>query len=284
MSTIAIAGATGKLGRLVVETLKARVPASQLVALVRTPAKAADLGIAARAFDYNAPESLAPALAGVDALLLISSNDLGKRIEQHRVVIDAAKKAGVGHIVYTSLLRADTSPIRILADSHFATEKDVQASGLKYTILRNGWYTENYTASVPGAVKGGAFLGSAGEGKISSAARADYAEAAAVVLTQTGHENKVYELAGDKAYTLADLAAEISRQTGENIPYKNLSEADYAAALAGLGLPELMAKAYASFDTGAAQGGLYEMSGQLARLIGHSTTPLSVSVADALKA
>ena len=283
MSTIAIAGATGKLGRLVVEKLKARVPASQLVALVRTPAKAADLGIAARAFDYNAPELLAPALAGSGVLLLISSNDLGKRIEQQRAVIAAAKQAGVGRVVYTSLLHAETTPIRILADSHFATEKDLQASGLAYTILRNGWYTENYTASIPGAVKGGAFLGSAGEGKISSAAREDYAEAAAVVLTQPGHENKTYELAGDVAYTLSDLAAELSRQTGKTIPYRNLPEAEYAATLANFGLPEPMAKAYANFDSGAAHGALFEGGHELSRLIGRPTTPLSQSIAAALR-
>jgi NAD(P)H dehydrogenase (quinone) len=284
MSIIAITGATGQLGRLVVEKLKAKVSAANLVALVRTPSKAAELGIAAREADYNKPVTLESALKGVQTVLLISGNELGKRTEQHRAVFDAAKKAGVQWIVYTSLLHADTTPIRILADEHLATENDLKASSIAYTILRNGWYTENYTASVLGAVKGGAFLGAAGEGKISSAARADYAEAAAAVLAGTGHAGKSYELAGDEAYTLNDLAAEISRQTGKTIPYKNLAEAEYAAVLEGLGFPAPMAKAYANFDTGAAQGGLLEQGGKLAELIGHATSPLAVAVAAALKA
>jgi len=283
MSTIAITGATGQLGRLVVEKLKAKTAAANLIALVRTPAKAADLGIAARAADYNKPETLEAALKGVDTLLLISGNELGKRAAQHRNVIEAAKKAGVKRLVYTSLLRAETSPIRSLADEHVATEKDLKSSGVAYTILRNGWYTENYTASVPGAVKGGAFLGAAGDAKISSAVRADYAEAAAVALTGSGFENKTLELAGDVAYTLTELAAEISRQTGKTIPYKNLTEAEYAAVLESFGLPKPMAAAYANFDTGAAQGGLFDEGRVLSKLIGRPTTPLAESVAAALK-
>lgn len=283
MSKIAVTGATGQLGRLIVEKLKVKVSAANLVALVRTPAKAADLGIAAREADYNKPETLESALKGAQTLMLVSGNEIGKRTQQHRAVIEAAKKAGVQRIVYTSLLHADTTPIRILADEHVATENDLKASGLKYTILRNGWYTENYTASIPGAVKGGAFLGAAGEGKISSATRADYAEAAAVVLAGMGYEGKVIELAGDTAYTLTDLAAEISRQTGKTIPYKNVTEVEYAAALEGFGLPAPMAKAYANFDTGAAQGGLFDDGRQLSKLIGRATTPLAVAVAAALK-
>jgi NAD(P)H dehydrogenase (quinone) len=284
MSTIAITGATGQLGQLVVASLKTKVPASQIVALVRNPAKAASLGVAARTFDYSKPETLAPALAGVQTLLLISSNEVGQRAAQHRNVIDAAKKAGVQRIVYTSLLHADTSAITALAGEHNDTEAALKASGLTYTILRNGWYTENYTASVPGAVAGGAFLGAAGDAKISSAARADYAEAAAVVLAGAGHENKIYELSGDQAYTLSDLAAEISRQTGKNIHYKNLTEAEYAAALKGFGLPAPAAAAYANFDAGAAQGALFDDGHILSKLIGRPTTPLATLVAKALKA
>ena len=280
--TIAITGATGQLGRLVVENLKARTAPANLIALVRTPAKAADLGIAARAADYAQPASLASALAQVDTLLLISSNEIGSRAAQHRNVIDAAKKAGVKRVVYTSLLHADTSVLN-LAGEHIETERMLKASGIAYTILRNGWYTENYTGSIPGALAGGAFIGSAGAGMISSAARADYAEAAAVVLTGAGHEGKTYELAGDSAYTLTDLAAEISRQSGKVIPYKNLSEADYAAALVGFGLPEGLAKAIASWDVGASQGALFDEGRQLSGLIGRPTTPLSKVVADALR-
>lgn len=281
--SIAITGATGQLGRLVVENLKSRIPSSEIIALVRTPSKAADLGVEAREADYSKPETLATALAGVQTLLLISSNDLANRTADHRNVIEVAKKAGVQWFVYTSLLHADTSAITLLAKDHLATEADIQASGLPYTILRNGWYTENYTGSIGGAIAGGAFLGSAGDAKISSAARADYAEAAAAVLTTTGHEGKTYELAGDQAYTLTDLAAEISRQTGKSIPYKNLPEAEYATILVGFGLPAPMAQAYAAFDTGAAQGSLFDDGHQLSAILGHPTTPLAATVAAALK-
>ena len=281
--SIAITGTTGQLGRLVVENLKTRVPASEIVALVRTPSKAADLGVTVREADYTRPETLAAAFAGVDTLLLISSNDLRNRTADHRNVIEAAKKAGVQWFLYTSLLHADTSAITLLANDHLATEADLKASGLPYTILRNGWYTENYTGSIAGALAGGAFLGSAGDAKISSAARADYAEATAIVLASAGHIGKTYELAGDHAYTLTDLAAEISRQTGKSIPYKNLPEAEYAAILTSFGLPAPMAQAYAAFDTGAAQGSLFDDGHQLSTLLGHPTTPLANSVAAALK-
>ena len=283
MKMIGVTGATGQLGQLVVNGLKARIPASDIVALVRTPARAADLGVAVREADYSRPETLDRALAGIETLLLISSNEVGRRAAQHRNVIEAAKKAGVKWIVYTSLLHADRSPLS-LTDEHLTTEVELKATGIPVTILRNGWYTENYTASVPGAVAGGAFIGSAGRGRISSAARADYAEAAVAVLTSEGHQGKTYELAGDQAYTLNDLAAEITRQAGKHIPYKNLPEADYAAALAGFGLPAPVAQAYASFDVGAAQDALFDDGRVLSKLIGRPTTPLSVSVAHALKA
>lgn len=281
--TIAVTGATGQLGRLVIASLLKKHGGADIVALVRDPAKAADLGVEVRAADYDRPETLETALAGVDRLLLISSNEIGKRAAQHANVIAAAKKAGVKEVVYTSLLHADQSPLSLAAE-HVATEKALTESGLSHTILRNGWYTENYTGSVPAAVQAGALIGSAGEGKVASAARADYAEAAAVVLTGEGHAGKVYELAGDDAYTLADLAAEVSRQTGKTIPYNNLSEADYAAALRGVGLPEGFAAAVASFDVGAAQGALFDDGRQLSALIGHPTTPLRDTVATALKA
>jgi NAD(P)H dehydrogenase (quinone) len=282
--TIAITGVTGQLGRLVVNQLQSKAPTATLIGLARTPAKAADLGIQVREADYTKPETLERALAGVETLLLISSSEVGQRIVQHRNVIEAAKKAGVQRIVYTSLLHADTSAIKSLAVEHLATEADLKASGLAYTILRNSWYTENYTASVAGALAHGAFLGCAGAGKISSATRADYAAAAAVVLSSEGHKNKTYELAGDQAYTLSDLAAEISRQSGKAIPYKNLSEAEYIAALVAAGLPAPAAQAYASFDTGAAQGALFDDGHQLSQLIGRATTPLATAVAAALKA
>ena len=279
---IAVTGATGQLGRLVVEKLKARVPASDIVALARSTAKAAGLGVAAREADYDKPETLERALAGVSTLLLISSSEVGKRAAQHHAVIEAAKKAGVKRIVYTSLLHADTSPLN-LAEEHLATEAELKASGVLFTILRNGWYTENYTGSIPGALAGGAFLGSAGEGKISSATREDFADAAVAVLTTEGHEGKTYELAGDEAWTLSDLAAEISRQAGREIPYRDLPEAEYAAALKGFGIPEGFARMIAGWDVGASRGALFDDSRQLSKLTGRPTTPLSVAVADAFR-
>jgi NAD(P)H dehydrogenase (quinone) len=279
--TLAVTGATGQLGRLVIAGLKDKMDAGDIVALVRSPEKAADLGVAVRKADYDASETLAPALEGVDTLLLISGSEIGQRTAQHRAVIDAAKAAGVQNIVYTSLLGADTSPLS-LAEEHRATEAMIKASGLTYTILRNGWYTENYTGSVPGAVQAGAFVGSAGDGRISSAARADYAAAAVAVLTAGDHAGKTYELAGDSAYTLADLAAEISAQTGKTIPYQNLPQDEYAKILVSVGLPEGFAAALASFDVDASQGALFHDGKDLSTLIGRPTTPLSTAVSAAL--
>lgn len=278
---IGVTGATGQLGRIVVEKLKERVSAESIVALVRTPEKALDLGVKARVFDYNKPESLAESLQGIDSLLLISGNELGQRAQQHANVIDAAKQAGVKWIVYTSVLHADTSTLSLAAE-HLLTEVALKASGVPYTILRNGWYTENYTGSLSGAVAAGALIGSAGDGKIASAARADYAEAAAVVLTSEGNVGKVYELAGDEYYTLTELAAEVSRQTGKNIPYNNLSEAEYANILKSFNLPEGLALALASWDVSASKNDLFDDAHQLSRLIGRPTTPLAKVVADAL--
>ena len=278
---IGVTGATGQLGRIVVEKLKERISAESIVALVRTPEKALDLGVKARVFDYSKPESLAESLQGIDSLLLISGNELGQRAQQHANVIDAAKQAGVKWIVYTSVLRADSSTLSLAAE-HLLTEVSLKASGIPYTILRNGWYTENYTGSISGAIAAGALIGSAGDGKIASAARADYAEAAAVVLTSEGNVGKVYELAGDEAYTLTDLAAEVSRQTGKNIPYSNLPEAEYANILKSFNLPEGLALAIAGWDVSASKNDLFDDAHQLSRLIGRPTAPLAKVVADAL--
>ncbi|ACL96945.1 SDR family oxidoreductase [Caulobacter vibrioides] len=282
MTIIAITGATGQLGRLVIEKLKARASAETLVALVRDPAKAADLGVPARAADYDKPETLTAALAGVDVLLLISSDAIGQRIPQHRNVIEAAKAAGVKRIAYTSLLHADTTPIGLGAEHH-ATEAMIRESGLAYTLLRNSWYLENYAGAIAGALHAGAFVGSAGEGRISAATRADYADAAAVVLTSEGHAGKTYELAGDEAFTMADLAAEASRQTGRTLPYNNLPEAAYAKVLESIGLPPPAAAMLAQSDVGAAQGGLFDDGRQLSRLIGRPTTPWTAFVAGVLE-
>ena len=278
---IGITGATGHLGRIVVNKLKEKIATDNIVALVRSTQKASDLGVEAREADYDQPGTLDSALAGIDTLMLISGSEVGKRASQHHNIIEAAKKNGVKYIIYTSLLRADTSSISLAAE-HLATEDALKNAGIPCTLLRNGWYTENYTGSIPGAIAGGAFIGSAGEGKISTASRADFAEAIVAVLTSAGHEDKVYELAGDEAWTLGDLAAEISRQTGKNIPYVNMPEAEYAAALASFGLPEPLAKAIAGWDVSASKGDLYDDTHTLSRLIGRPTTSLSQVVSEAL--
>ncbi|OOW00395.1 SDR family oxidoreductase [Pseudomonas sp. MF4836] len=282
---IAITGATGQLGRLVIDALLQRVPASEVLALVRDPLKARDLtalGVTVRQADYSQPQTLATALAGVERLLLISSNEIGQRTAQHLAVIDAAKAAGVKLLAYTSVLRADTSALGLAAE-HLATEQALSASGLDHVLLRNGWYSENYSAGLPTALEHGVLLGAAGQGRIASAARADYAEAAAVVLTSEGQAGRVYELAGDSAYTLEQLAAQTARQSGKPLVYQNLSQEEYQAALLGIGLPEGFAVLLADSDAAAAKGALFDDGQQLSRLIGRGTTPIADSVAAALK-
>ena len=283
---IVITGASGQLGRLVIQSLLRKVPANQIAAVVRNPARASDLaalGVQVRQGDYNQPESLNAAFQGASQLLFISSSEVGQRVAQHRNVVAAAKQAGVQLVAYTSLLKADTSPLALAAE-HLETEAQLRASGLPTVLLRNGWYTENYLASVAPALQHGAFIGSAGEGRIASAARADYAEAAAVVLTQPHQAGKVYELSGDTSYTLTELAAEISRQSGKVVPYVNLPEAEFKGALLGAGLPEGLAALLADSDAGSAKGGLFDDSHTLSQLIGRQTTALAPLVTAALQA
>lgn len=275
--TIAITGATGQLGRLAIAALKAR--GATPIALVRDTAKATDLGVPARAFDYRT--AYAAALAGVETLVLISSNDFDDRAGQHRKVITAAKEAGVGRIIYTSILKGDASPM-ILAQDHIATEAAIRDSGIAFTILRNGWYTENYTGALGAALEHGAILGAAAEGRVSTAARKDYAEAIAVTALDAGHTGKIYELAGDEGYTLAELAAEVARQSGKPVGFVNLPQADYAKALEGFGLPAGFAAVLADSDARAGEGALFDDSRTLSRLIGRATTPLAATVRDAL--
>ncbi len=277
---IAITGATGQVGQHVIESLLKTVPASQIVAIVRNPAKATALsqqGITVRQADYSDEAAFTTALQGIDKLLLISSSEVGQRAPQHRNVINAAKAAHVKFIAYTSLLHADTSPLG-LADEHVATEQMLAESGIAYALLRNGWYTENYLASAPAALEHGVFIGAADEGKIASATRADYAAAAARVISEDGHAGKTYELAGDAGWTLSQLAAELAKQSGKKVVYQNLSEADFAAALKGVGLPAGLADMLADSDTGASKGGLFDDSHTLSKLIGRPTTSLADSV------
>ena len=277
---IAITGATGQLGALAVEELLKTVKASDIVAIVRNPAKAdalAQQGVVVRQADYSDQAALTAALSGVDKLLLVSSSEVGQRAVQHRNVINAAKAAGVKFIAYTSLLHADKSPLGLHVE-HVETEKMLADSGIPYALLRNGWYSENYLASAPAALTHGVFIGAGGEGKIASATRADYAAAAARVISTDGHAGKVYELAGDNAWTLSELAAELSKQSGKPVVYQNLSEADFAGALKGVGLPEVFANLLADSDIGASKGGLFDDSHTLSKLIGRPTTPLAESV------
>ena len=235
-----------------------------------------------RRADYSDAASLDAAFQGADKVLLISSNEIGQRLSQHRAVIDAAKRAEVKLLAYTSVLRADTSTLGLAAE-HLHTEQAIKESGVPAAILRNGWYTENYTAGIPNAVAQGAIYGSAGAGRIASAARSDYADAAAAVLSGSGHAGKVYELAGDSAYTLGELAAEVTRQTGKMVEYRNIPEADYKAALIGFGLPEEIAVLLSDSDTAASKGALFDDGRQLSALLGRPTTPWTSSVAAALK-
>lgn len=276
--TIAVTGATGHLGRLAIDALVGRgVAANDLVAIVRDPAKAAELsaqGVDVRRADYNDRSALDQALAGVDKLLLISSSEVGQREVQHANIIDAATAAGVEFIAYTSILRADTSPVG-LAPEHKATEKKLAASSIDHALLRNGWYWENYLGSVPTAVETGKLFGSAGEGRVAGATRKDYAEAAAAVLLADGQAGKVYELGGDERLTYPELAETIGKKAGKTVEYNDLPQAEYASLLEGAGLPAAVANMLADSDAGVALGALDTDSGDLQALIGRNSTPFA---------
>lgn len=285
-SRILVTGASGQLGRLVIDKLLKTVPPSHVIAMARSPEAVADLpsrGVEVRVGDYTKPETLEAAFAGIDRLLLISSSEIGQRLSQHSNVIAAAKQAGVRLLAYTSVLHADVSLLG-LAEEHRQTEGELRDSGIPFVLLRNGWYTENYTASIPPALIHGVFLGSAGEGRIASASRGDYAEAAAAVLTSGEDQaGRVYELAGEQSYTLSQFAAEIARQSGKPVSYKNLPEEEFKAALIGAGLPEGVAALLADSDMAASEGALFDDSHQLSKLIGRPTTPFAATVSAALK-
>lgn len=278
---IAVTGATGHLGRLVVESLLERgTAADQVVAAVRTPAKAADLaarGVVVREADYSRPETLEAAFEGVDTLLLVSSSEVGQRVPQHVAVIDAAKAAGVGRVVYTSVLHADTSSL-VLAPDHKATEEHLAQSGLATTILRNSWYIENYVQSVQQARETGEILASVGDGRIASATRAEYAEAAAVVLLDEAHAGKVYELTGDVAWTHDELAAAASEVLGREVSYHRVSSEEHAAVLAGFGLDEGTVGFVVALDGNIRDGQLAAVTDDLSTLLGRPTLGLVESL------
>jgi NAD(P)H dehydrogenase (quinone) len=283
---IVVTGATGKLGQNVVAQLLEKVPASELAVAVRNPPKASALaarGVQVREADYSRPETLRAALAGASKVLLISSSEVGLRAVQHAAVVQAAKSAEVGLLAYTSILHGERSPL-LLAAEHVATENAIKASGVAYAFLRNGWYLENYTEQLAAALQHGALMGSAGEGRIAAAARADFAAAAVAVLTGPGHAGKTYELAGDVAFSMGQLAQEISRQTGKTIGYNDLPPDQYRAALASVGVPAAFADILVDADVGIRQGALADTSGDLRALIGRPTTPLAQAVAAGLAA
>ncbi|MBJ7551583.1 SDR family oxidoreductase [Marinomonas ostreistagni] len=282
---ILVTGASGQLGNLVINSLLAKgVAADQIVAAVRSPEKATALqerGVVVREADYTDPASLKAAMNGVKRVVLVSSSEVGQRAAQHQNVIDAAQATGVELLAYTSILHADTSPLA-LAEEHVTTEAALKASNVPHVVLRNGWYSENYTMSASMAVEHGAVLGSAGEGKYSTAARADYADAAATVITSEDQAGKVYELAGDEAFTLTQYAAYIANISGKEVVYQDLPEAEYAKVLVEMGLPEGFAAVLADSDVGASKGGLFDDGHTLSKLIGRPTTPIQDSIKVAL--
>ena len=282
---ILITGATGKLGQHVTEQLLAKAPANSIALAVRDPKKAADLaarGVHVRQADYTKPDTWTHAFEGVKQVLLISSSEVGQRAKQHQAVIDAAVHAKVQLLAYTSILHCDSSKMG-LAGEHQQTEAALRASKLPFVMLRNGWYTENYNGSIQPALDHGVIMGCAGDGRIAAASRADYAAAAVAVLTTPGHANKIYELAGDVPFTMAEYAAELSRQSHKPVAYKNMPAAAYKEALLGMGLPEHYAALLADSDDWASRGALHDSSGDLHRLIGRATTPLKDTVAAALR-
>ncbi|MGW2491807.1 SDR family oxidoreductase [Streptomyces sp. NPDC001606] len=283
--SIVVTGATGQLGKHVIEGLLERVPADRITAVVRDEAKGAALaarGVRLAVADYDRPETFAGVFAAGDRVLLISGSEIDKdRVAQHQVVIDAAKAAGVALLAYTSAPGTLTSA---LADTHRGTERAILASGLPYVLLRNGWYHENYTENLAPVLAHDAVVQAAGDGRVSSASRADYAAAAVAVLAGEGHENATYELGGDESWSFAEYAAELSRQTGREIVYTPVSVEALTGILTGAGLPEPLAVALADTDASIEKGELVVTSGDLARLIGRPTTPIAESIAAALKA
>ena len=285
--TIVITGATGHFGRLVVEALlDGNVPPAEIVAGGRDLARLSDLadrGVQVRRLDYDDPETLRAAFAGADKVLLVSGSEVGQRIPQHRNAIDAAREAGVALIAYTSVANADTTGMALAAE-HQATEQLLLESGIPFVLLRNGWYLENYTAQLGSFLEHGAVLGSAGEGRVSAASRADYAEAAAAVLLGHGQAGKVHELGGDESFTLGELAQSVSLATGAAVSYQDLPAEDYAQVLAGAGLPQPYAEILADSDLGIARGDLLVSSGHLSALIGRPTSSMPEAVLAAAKA
>jgi NAD(P)H dehydrogenase (quinone) len=272
-----IPAASGHLGRLVVQDLLSRgVPAADIVAGARNPDAIADLaatGVRTARIDYDEPATVEAALSAGDSFVLVSGKDLTIRDKQHADAIAAAARAGVGHIVYTSALRAaeSSSP---LAASHAPTEDAVRASGVPFTFLRNSWYTENYGGQIPGLRDSGVLIASVGDARVASAGRIDFAQAVGAVLTSEGHVGRTYELSGDVAWTYHDLAAAFSEVLGRDVVYRPVSTEEHVEILKGAGVPEKFATMLAAVDAGIGEGAFAYRNGDLARLIGRPTTPL----------
>jgi len=273
---IVVTGASGKLGRLVIERIKG---SGHVVAAARSPEKVQDLGVEVREFDYDRPETLD--LDGADRVLLVSGSELGERVRQHAAVVDAAKRAGVGLLVYTSAPHADTAEL-VIAPEHKATEQVIRDSDVPYTFLRNGWYHENYLDVIATAARTGEIVGGAGSGRVASAARADFAAAAAHVLTSEGHENRIYELSGDTAWTFAELAERIAAIAGRPVAYRSLGYDEHQALLVDSGMPAGVAAFVATLDKNIADGLLAETSGTLRAMIGRATTPIDDTIRQVL--
>src|SRR6187549_202798 len=284
MTTYAVTGATGKLGRLVLDELLTKTDAASVVALARDTAALADYaakGVQVRQADYDDPASLDAAFAGVDRVLLISGNAVGQRERQHGAAIDAAKKAGVSYLAYTSVLNAQGSKL-LLAAEHVLTENLLGKSGLNYDVLRMPWYSENYVGSLAPSIEHGAIYGATGDGRLSTATRADLAGGAVGALLNSPG-GKVYEFAGDQSWSMAEFAAEVGRQAGKPVEYVNQSESDYAKTLESVGLPPPVAGFLASTSYLAGFGELYSESKDLSTLSGRASTPISETIAEALK-
>jgi len=277
---IAVTGANGQLGKLVIEGLLKKVPADDIIAIVRNPETATafqQIGVQVREADYDRPESLEAALRGVDRLLLISAVVPGQRLRQHKTVIDAAKRSGVSFVAYTSMLKADISG-HVLAAEHLATEEYLAGSGLTFALLRNAWYLENHMGMIEPALQHDALVGSAKEGRFASASRADYAGAAVAVLTQAGAPNRTYELAGDTSFSMSEFASELSEQAGKQITYNDIDPDAYRSLLSGLGLPPMIVEVVVDADLKAQQGAFESSSSDLSRLLGHPTTTLAQAI------
>ncbi|MGP3927624.1 SDR family oxidoreductase [Streptomyces sp. 8N616] len=282
---IVVTGATGKLGRHVIDGLLEKVPGAEVAAVVRDKGKAADLaarGVELRIADYSEPETLKGAFGSGDKVLLISGSEVGRRVAQHRAVVDAAEAAGVALLAYTGVLGGPEADFELAAE-HKATEQAILDSGLPYVFLRNGWYHENYTENLARVLEHGAVVAGAGEGRVASAARADYAAAAVAVLTGEGHEGRAYELSGDTAWSFAEYAAEVGRQSGKEIAYSSVPADAHREILTDAGLPEPLADIFVDVDVAIGRGLLERTSGDLSRLIGRPTTPVSEAIAAALK-